>query len=41
MTKIEIIAEETTVETTQQVPVELTLAELDLVGGGNVGSILA
>jgi hypothetical protein len=41
MTKIEIIAEETTVVTTQQVPVELTLAELDLVGGGNVGSILA
>jgi hypothetical protein len=41
MTKIEIVTEETTVETTEQASIELTLAELDLIGGGNVGSILA
>jgi hypothetical protein len=41
MTKIEIVAEETTVETTEQELVELSLAELDMIGGGNVGSILA
>jgi hypothetical protein len=41
MTKIEIVAEETAVGTTEQEPVELSLAELDMIGGGNVGSILA
>lgn len=41
MTKIEIVAEVTTVETTEQELVELSLAELDMIGGGNVGSILA
>jgi hypothetical protein len=35
MTKIEIVAEEITVETTEQAPVELSLAELDMIGGGN------
>lgn len=41
MTKIEIVAEEVTVETTEQDLVELSLADLDMIGGGNVGSILA
>jgi hypothetical protein len=41
MTKIEIVAEEATVEATEQDLVELSLAELDMIGGGNVGSILA
>lgn len=34
MTKIEIVAEEF-VETTEQDVVELSLAELDMIGGGN------
>ena len=40
MTKIEVIvAEETVVETELQ-EFELSLSELDMVGGGTIGSIL-
>lgn len=35
MTKIEIVAEEITVGTAEQELVELSLAELDMIGGGN------
>jgi hypothetical protein len=35
MTKIEIVVEEITVETAERAPVELSLAELDMIGGGN------
>jgi hypothetical protein len=39
MTKIELVAvEETTVETAEEL--ELSLSELDMVGGGAIGSIL-
>lgn len=39
MTKIEFVAiEETTVETAEEL--ELSLSELDMVGGGAIGSIL-
>jgi len=35
MTKIEIVAEEFTVDATEQGLVELSLTELDMIGGGN------
>ena len=39
MTKIELVAaEETTVETAEEI--ELSLSELDMIGGGAIGSIL-
>ena len=39
MTKIELVAvEETTVDTAEEL--ELSLSELDMVGGGAIGSIL-
>ena len=39
MTKIELVAvEETAVETAEEL--ELSLSELDIVGGGAIGSIL-
>lgn len=41
MTKIEIVAEEIAVETTESDTLELSLSELDMVGGGNAGMILA
>ncbi|MGH6623067.1 MAG: hypothetical protein ACREBN_03795 [Burkholderiaceae bacterium] len=41
MTKIEFVVAEDVVETTEQETVELSLAELDMIGGGSAGSILA
>ncbi len=42
MNKIDFaVAEETTVEMTEQQDSELSLFELDMVGGGNVGAIIA
>ena len=41
MTKIEFVAEEITVETTESETLELSLSELDMVGGGSNGMILA
>lgn len=36
-----IVAEEANVETTEKENFELSLSELDMVGGGNFGTILA
>ena len=42
MNKIDLaVAEETLVETTEQQDFELSLFELDMVAGGNVGAIIA
>jgi len=41
MTKIEFVAEEIAVETTESETLELSLSELDMVGGGSNGMILA
>lgn len=35
MTQIELIAVETIVDATEELTVELSLSELDMVGGGN------
>lgn len=41
MSKIELaVTEQATVETTEHEEFELSLSELDLVGGGTIGSIL-
>lgn len=40
MTKVEAIAEEVCVETSEQEAFELSLTELDMVGGGAVGNLL-
>ena len=42
MNKIELaVAEETVVDVTVQQEFELSLSELDMVGGGSAGSIIA
>ena len=42
MNKIElVVAAEVAVETTEKEDFELSLSELDMVGGGNFGTILA
>jgi hypothetical protein len=41
MTKIEFVAEEIVVDATESESFELSLSELDMVGGGSSGLILA
>jgi hypothetical protein len=40
MTKIELVTSEEAVVETEHLEIELSLSELDMVGGGSVGSIL-